>query len=343
MRFRHVRIIPNLPQALVKSDDTRMEEVPAPKDEGISCLRFSPCDSATFMTTSWSGALRIYSCESKTEMIAMQLEAPLLCGAWASEDVIAAGSMNGPIFLSSGQTLVGHSDGVSMVGVIPSTTTLVSASWDKTIRIWDLSSQSNTCTITLSERVLSAEVAAGHKVVAHGSNSSVFICDIRNPEQIEKRVSSLGYQIRSSCASRPAEYGWAIGSIDGRIAIEYFGDVCEQAQRFSFSCCRRDEENNVVVYPVNALTFHPKTGVLTSGSCNGDICFWDIESKRKLAEIPSPFGVSVASMDYNASGDILAIAYSYTWDKGEIEHPDDKIVLHTPSANSVTPRKTAHE
>ena len=89
---------------------------------------------------------------------------------------------------------------------------------------------------------------------------------------------------------------------------------------------------------MNALAFHPQTGVLTSGSCNGDLCFWDIDSKRKLAEIPSPFGVSIACMDYNSDGSILAIAFSYTWDKGEIEHAEDRLILHSPSPASVTPK-----
>jgi hypothetical protein len=32
-------------------------------------------------------------------------------------------------------------------------------------------------------------------------------------------------------------------------------------------------------------------------------------------------------MDYNPDGNVLALAFSYTWDKGEIEHPNDRLVL----------------
>lgn len=316
-----------------------MEEVSVPKNESISCLRICPFNDDLFLTTTWTGAVHLYSITSKTEVNSSHHSSPLLCGAWISNDAFAAGSMDGQILLSNSTVLDGHADGISSLRLLPETQILVSASWDKAIRTWDLTSYTCPCTISLNERILCADVASNYRVVAHGSGNHVFICDIRYPDQIEKRVASLGYQIRSSCIASPIEYGWAIGSIDGRIAIEYFGDVCEQAQRFSFSCNKRDEEQDVIVYPVNALAFHPVTGVLTSGSCNGDVCFWDIEAKRKLWEIPSPFGVSVSSMDYNASGSVLAIAYSYTWDKGEIEHPDDRIVVYTPVTNAITPKR----
>jgi hypothetical protein len=32
-------------------------------------------------------------------------------------------------------------------------------------------------------------------------------------------------------------------------------------------------------------------------------------------------------MDYNPDGNVLALAFSYTWDKGEIERPNDRSVL----------------
>jgi cell cycle arrest protein BUB3 len=71
---------------------------------------------------------------------------------------------------------------------------------------------------------------------------------------------------------------------------------------------RHEEGESMIVYPVNSLCFHPRTGVLTSGSAKGNIYFWDIEAKRKFTEIQSPFDLSVAALDYDGAGN----AFSYT-------------------------------
>jgi cell cycle arrest protein BUB3 len=229
--------------------------------------------------------------------------------------------------------------------MFPDSSTLVSSSWDQTLKIWDLSAPPDRpCqSIAFREKLILSEISTEFRVIAHGSKNSVFIVDIRSPENIERRVSSLGSQLRSSAASRPLDFGWAIGSIDGRVAIEYFGDLRCQAQRFSFSCNRHEEGESVIVYPVNSLCFHPGTGVLTSGSAKGNICFWDIDAKRKLTEIQSPFDLSVASLDYDSDGEALAIAFSYTWDKGEIDHPADRLLLHFPAEQSVTPSSAGQD
>ena len=313
-------------------------ELPTQKDAGISSLHFCPFDNGIMATTSWKGTIDFLAIELKQIFQSWEFPEPLLCGAWVNSETVASGSVTGKIFISKESPIDGHSDGVSSLFMIPESQTLVSTSWDRTLKVWDMASLQSVGTVAFKDKILCAEVSTNSRIIAHGSNNFVYILDIRNPDQVEKRVSSLGNQIRSSCASRPLDYGWAIGSIDGRIAIEYFGDVIEQAQRFSFSCNKRSESEKVIVYPVNALTFHPKTGILTSGSCNGDICFWDVQSKRKLGEMISQYDVSVASLDYNSDGSRLAVAFSYTWDKGDIPHNDDRIVIYSPPRNYITPR-----
>jgi hypothetical protein len=40
-------------------------------------------------------------------------------------------------------------------------------------------------------------------------------------------------------------------------------------------------------------------------------------------------------MDYNPNGNVLALAFSYTWDKGEIEHPNDRLMLRVYQSRSL--------
>ncbi len=52
--------------------------------------------------------------------------------------------------------------------------------------------------------------------------------------------------------------GWASGSIEGRIAVEYFdSDPAVQSQKYAFRCHRQTVDGVDCVYPINALAYHP--------------------------------------------------------------------------------------
>ena len=52
--------------------------------------------------------------------------------------------------------------------------------------------------------------------------------------------------------------GYAIGSVEGRIGVEYF-DPSQEAQdkKYAFKCHRQTIDDADHVWPVNALAFHP--------------------------------------------------------------------------------------
>jgi WD40 repeat protein len=310
------------------------EEVLVPLDEGLSSVHFCPQSPQIFSTSSWAGTIRIYSAETRKETHNFEYGQPLLCSTWITDQVLASGSCDGQIFLTDGRQLSGHSGGISGICHFPDTSVIVSSSWDESIRIWDLSQapENGSCiTIGLRDRILSLLNSTEHRIVAHGSKNFVYIIDTRNPQKYERRICSLSSQIRSSCASKPIDYGWAIGSITGRVAIEYFGDLRQQAQRFSFSCGKVDGDENCVVYPVNALSFNPRNGVLVTGCANGRLGFWDIGEKKKLAEVEGKVDSGVAALEWDSNGERLLVGFSYTWDKGEIEHGPDRVVIYVPA------------
>ena len=52
--------------------------------------------------------------------------------------------------------------------------------------------------------------------------------------------------------------GWASGSIEGRIAVEYFdADPAAQSQKYAFRAHRQTVDGVDCVYPINALAYHP--------------------------------------------------------------------------------------
>jgi hypothetical protein len=59
--------------------------------------------------------------------------------------------------------------------------------------------------------------------------------------------------------ARLIDTGFALSSIEGRVAIEYFDMAPEtQAKKYAFKCHRATQNGTDLVYPVNTMAFHPR-------------------------------------------------------------------------------------
>ena len=146
--------------------------------------------------------------------------------------------------------------------------------------------------------------------------------------QVQARDSSLKFQTRS-CALFPDRTGFALGSIEGRVAIEYMEEtdvaVAQGKKKYAFKCHRVGD----VVYPVNAIAFHPVHGTFATGGCDGQVVLWDARHKKRLVALPR-LETSVACLAFSKGGDagrLLAVAQSYTFEEGEKDHPPDQIYV----------------
>jgi mRNA export factor len=85
-----------------------------------------------------------------------------------------------------------------------------------------------------------------------------YIKQLQSPLKMQTRVVSCF----------PNGSGFAIGSIEGRVGINYVEDK-DQSSNFSFKCHRSDKSD---VYAVNAISFHPTYGTVSiSILFNGEI------------------------------------------------------------------------
>lgn len=90
-------------------------------------------------------------------------------------------------------------------------------------------------------------------------------CSIKSGQPEQTRESSLKYQTRC-IRCYPNGTGYALGSIEGRVAMEYFDNSEQvQAKKYAFKCHRRSEAGRDVVFPVNAIAFHPIFGTFATG------------------------------------------------------------------------------
>ncbi|CAN6458896.1 unnamed protein product [Victoria cruziana] len=219
---------------------------------------------------------------------------------------------------------------------------LISGSWDKTLKSWDprgASGPSHTLvgTYPQPERVYSMSLV-GHRLVVATAGRHVNVYDLRNMSQPEqRRESSLKYQTRC-VRCYPNGTGFALSSVEGRVAMEFF-DLSEtgQAKKYAFKCHRKSEAGRDTVYPVNAIAFHPIYGTFATGGCDGYVNVWDGNNKKRLYQY-SKYPSSIAALSFSRDGRLLAVASSYTFEEGEKQHEPDAIFVRSVNEIEVKPK-----
>ncbi|KAI1429130.1 Poly(A)+ RNA export protein [Xylaria sp. FL1777] len=216
---------------------------------------------------------------------------------------------------------------------------LVTGSWDKTIKYWDLRSQTPVGTVTCQERVYSMDVRNSLLVVGT-ADRYINVINLQDPLKFYKTLQSpLKWQTRVVSCFTDAS-GFAIGSIEGRCAIQYVEDK-DSSSNFSFKCHRDPPSGNVTqVYSVNDISFHPQHGTFSTAGSDGTFHFWDKDAKHRLKGYPT-VGGSITATTFNSSGTIFAYSVGYDWSKGYMannQNYPNKVMLHPIQGDECKPR-----
>lgn len=238
-----------------------------------------------------------------------------------------------------------HTAGVRCVAYSEAIASVVSASWDATIRGWDIRENTHTFSANLTGKAF-ALFLHEHTCVIGTSKRKLEFWDMRKMDQawtIEE--SPIRHQIRSIACS-PDATRFAVGSTEGRVAIQTFPNSnssgVEQNRQgsFSFKCHRQSaaaSDGADLVFPVHSICFHPTFGTFATGGGDGIVNIWDGDSKKRICQLRS-FPSSIASLSFREDGNQLAIACSYTFEEGERDHPPDALYVHSITENEVRPR-----
>lgn len=137
-------------------------------------------------------------------------------------------------------------------------------------------------------------------------------------EPWQKRESSLKFMTRA-VACMPNDAGYATSSIEGRVAVEWFDPSTEsQARKYAFKCHRQpapENDGTDIVYPVNALAFHPIHGSFASGGGDGVVALWDAVAKRRIRQYQK-YNLSVAALSFSSDGKYLAVGLCPAFENG---------------------------
>eukprot|EP01087_Luapelamoeba_hula_P005100 TRINITY_DN1518_c0_g1_i1.p1 TRINITY_DN1518_c0_g1~~TRINITY_DN1518_c0_g1_i1.p1 ORF type:complete len:339 (-),score=42.82 TRINITY_DN1518_c0_g1_i1:88-1104(-) len=303
------------------TNPNRDAEVPHAPNDGVSCLEWSP-KTNYLVAGSWDNSVRCWEVQASGQSVtaipraSINHEGPVLCATWSGDGskVFSGGCDNKARVwpLSTGQPSIvaTHAAPIKTIFFFEELGMLCTGSWDKTLKYWD-GRQSNgqpAASIQLAERVYCMDAMYPLAVVGT-ADRQILIYDLRKPgTEFKKIASPLKYQSRC-IACFPDRTGFALGSIEGRVAIHHVDDK-DNSKNFAFKC-HRDNNN---IFAVNDISFHPYGTFATCGS-DGTFNFWDKDSKQRLkpfARLPQP----IPCGSFNMDGKLFAYASSYDWSKG---------------------------
>ncbi|KAK7754134.1 mitotic spindle checkpoint protein Bub3 [Diatrype stigma] len=351
-------------------------ELAQPPNDAISSLVFAPESPARLLVSSWDKNVYLYDTQGETEgegeaghgllIRTFEHRAPVMDVCFGSNDneAFSAGMdwQVKRIDLETGEQTVlsKHSAPVRRVVYSREHSLLISASWDGNLHVHNNPSSPNPPSPPLAIPLPGkphAMAASPSKVIVAMTSRLVHIYDLATlaaaaaagpsatpPQPWQQRESSLKFLTRA-VAAMPTDAGYATSSIEGRVAVEWFDASAEsQARKYAFKCHRQQQAENGgstdVVYPVNALAFHPTYGTFASGGGDATAALWDAEAKRRMKVYPR-FPDSVAALAFSADGRYLAVAVCPGFESGMEDYSGEgrtKILVRELSETEAKPK-----
>ncbi|PSS16605.1 hypothetical protein M430DRAFT_66961 [Amorphotheca resinae ATCC 22711] len=321
-------------------------ELSNPPTDAVSSLQFAPNSPTRLLVSSWDKHVYLY--ETHGEEAGGRLiekyehRAPVLDVCFGADDneAFSAGMdwQVKRINLETGEQTVlsTHTAPVKSVVYSKEHSLLVSASWDSTLHFHYLSNpEKEPTTIPLPQKPHSLSITASKLVVAMSARllyiyqlqSTMMLASQANGTAAElkpwqQRESSLKFMTRA-VACMPNDDGYATSSIEGRVAVEWFDPSSDsQARKYAFKCHRQPDPENEgtdIVYPVNALAFHPTFGTFASGGGDGVVALWDAVAKRRIRQYQK-YPASVAALAFSCDGKYLAVGICPGFETGQEDY-----------------------
>ncbi|KAK0425450.1 hypothetical protein QR680_009209 [Steinernema hermaphroditum] len=329
-------------------------EVPQTPDDTVQALKFNKMvqGQPVFLAAGgWDNTVRVWqvgdtgACEAK----AMQnVGAPVLAIDWFDDSskifIVSADKQARVWDLASNQlAVVGtHDAPIASCHWINSSSysCLMTGGYDKTLRFWDmrqLPTQNSLATVQLPERVFCSDVIFPMAAVALGNrhvklynleNSPTEVKDIESPLKYQSRCISI---FRNKTNNQPT--GFALGSIEGRVAIQY-AEPTNPKDNFTFKCHRSQDVapgQYQEIFAVNDLAFHPQHGTMATCGSDGRFSYWDKDQRIKLKTFDA-LPNAITKCCIHDSGMMFAYAVGYDWSKGHEYHNTNsagsKVFLH---------------
>lgn len=331
----------------------------SPPSDTVQALAFSPealAPKSFLVSASWDSEVRCWDVQpngTSSPVGMIKHDGPVLDVAWSADgqQVFSAGTDKiakmWQLGTNNQMTVAAHDEPIRHIfyskDMGNGSPCLVTASWDKSIRYWDVRAPTGNPlgTVFLGEKIYCMDVRSPLLVVG-SSERKLRVYDIRKPTSVfYEKVAQLKYQLRC-LATFPDQSGYAVGSIEGRVSIDHVHEKDRKGSDFAFKC-HRDPDSGVI-YPVNAISFHEQHGTFSTAGGDGGFNFWDKDNKQRLKQFQR-LNQPITATAFSSDGGIFAYAVGYDWSKGAAHHSPQTsqkyILLHGVQAAEVHGKKSS--
>lgn len=343
--------------------------VPNPPTDSISSLSLNGdanTPSSMLIAGSWDKTVSCYelsydqngTLNNCVPQQRLTCEGAVLCTDIASDGVTTfVGGTDNKVMMwnpsqgSTGQQIGVHDAAVSAVKYSTELGLVLSASWDRTVRVWDTRQSTPVFTLNLPNKAHCMDVR-GAAMVVGTADRKLSVYDLSqgaNFAVINQYDSPLNYQTR--CVRIFSDVsGFAIGCIEGRVAIENFRELgkkstqYEKSANFVFKCHRnKAQDKSSDIFPVNDISFTHLNTFSTVGS-DGVINFWDKDERHRLRSYERFKGQSqISCSQFSPTGNLFVYALSYDWSMGaENNKPTEvsnNIMIHQNTPQEIQPKE----
>jgi len=226
-----------------------------------------------------------------------------------------------------------HDAPIKGVGFVNQSNLVVSGGWDGKLKFWDTRSPNPAGVLDMPERVYDLDVQGNLLAVALAGRH-IKIYDVsQTPREVISKESPLKYMSRC-IACFPDGSGYAVGSIEGRVGIQYVQKQQQEKSSFAFKCHRQDNQ----VYSVNAIAFQKGFGTFATVGADGVVNFWDKDNKQRLKGFEKTKR-TISCAAFNTPGNLFAYGSSYDWSNGSMHLQEgNEIIVHAVPEAEIRPK-----
>lgn len=263
-----------------------MIPLPTPRLDTLSALACSPYND-TLLVAAHDPQLLLYSVASKLQIASISPTSTVLSICHVAANSTFVGRLDGKLSLVDYENLrladlnVHMASGISALCLLPDHNVVVSSDFAGLLAYIDPRTLCAEKTLAATSKALAMD-GAGSKIAVGRATHEVDIYDVRRADSaLETRPSGLRYPI-SAVTCLPHGAGYALGSVDGRVSLEYY-DRANDHLKFAFKAHRVPELEHHNVHSITGLVFQGDNILYTSGT-DGTVCAWDYGRRKRVKQ-----------------------------------------------------------